>query len=38
MQAPADAREAFRSLEERTGQPVVIEPIRIQPLPGDGAK
>src|SRR5271157_27383 len=38
MQAPADAREAFRSLEERTDQPVVIEPIRIQPLPGDGAK
>ena len=38
MRAPAEAREAFVSLRERSDQSIVIQPIRIQPLPSDGPK
>lgn len=37
-QAPEKAREAFQSLAERSDQPILIEPIQIPPLPGDGAQ
>lgn len=36
--APIEVSQAFLSLRERSEQPVVIQPIRIQPLTIDGPK